>query len=162
MDGCRAGSDLRLQVSSCGVRDALQKRAKKIGVGIEQRFRGRESILAMAFDHVTRQRPRRCREAQHGNIRTQLPGEHANRFHQEAGFPLRIEYSKLTDLRGGSKRRLDDRAFIGKFERQSHRAGGYQDVGKNDDRVHAQNAVRLQGNLDGQFGSPANLQKIVL
>ncbi len=66
------------------------------------------------------------------------------------------------DLRGGSKGRFDDGAFIGQFERQPHRASRYQDVGENDDRVHAQDAVRLQRNLDCQLGGPANFEEIVL
>jgi hypothetical protein len=39
LHGCRAGSNLRLQVLRCGVRDAFKERAKKVRVGIEQRFR---------------------------------------------------------------------------------------------------------------------------
>src|ERR1700680_2746818 len=98
-----ACGNLRAQISSCGARDALQQRAEEVRVRVEHCFRGWESILAVAFDHVTRQGPRSCREAQHRNIWTQLPGEHANRLHQEAGLLLRVEYGKFMDLRGSSK-----------------------------------------------------------
>ncbi len=115
----------------------------------------------MTFDHVTRQSPRGCRETQHRHIRAQLPAEHANRIHQEAGFLFRVEFGKLMDLRGGSKGRFDDGAFVGEFEWQPHRTSRYQDIGENDDRVHPQDAVRLQGDLHSQLRGPADFEKIV-
>ena len=49
-----------------------------------------------------------------------------------------------------------------KFEWQAHRAGGDQNVRENDDRVHAQNAARLQRNFHCEFRSSADFQKVVL
>ena len=159
--GC-SRCNLRFQVDRSGARNPFQQRAKQRGIGVEQRLGGGESILAVAFDHVTRQRPRSRREAQHGNVRPKFARKHSNRFHQEAGFLLRIEHSELVYLLGRSQRRLDNGTLVGQFERQPHRPGGYQDVGKHDDGVHAQNVVRLQRNLDCQLRRLADFQKIML
>src|ERR1700680_1536086 len=53
LDRGSAGGNLRAQISGGGASDALQQRAEEVRIVVEHRFRGGESILAVAFDHVT-------------------------------------------------------------------------------------------------------------
>ena len=66
------------------------------------------------------------------------------------------------DLRGCAQRGVDHRPLVGQFKRQTHRPSRNQDVGEDDDGVHAQNAIWLQRNFDGQFRGPADFQEIML
>ncbi len=91
-----------------------------------------------------------------------LPHKAANRVHQEARFLFRIKGGKLTDLRGRSKGMLNHRPFIRQFERQTHCACGDQDIREHTDGVHAQDAIGLQRNLNGQFRRLADLEEIML
>ena len=97
LHGCGSRGDLRSQITGRGARDPFEQVAEQFRVGVQHGFRGGKAVLAVAFDHVARQRPRRCREAEDRHVGAQLAYQPADRVPQESGFGSGSNERKLPD-----------------------------------------------------------------
>jgi len=159
LHGRSAGGDLGLQVGNRGLRDALEERTEGRRVGAKKGFYDGERIGAAAFDHVAGEGPGGGGEAENRNVRAKFTDDAANGFGKEPGFALGIKAMEGLDVGFAANRFGKMRTAITKFERQAHRFGRNENVGKNDDRINAEPPEGLQGDFGSEVRRFANFEK---
>ena len=93
----------------------------------------------------------------------ELATEQPDRIEDHRELLPRVEAPQGVDVGPRPERGLDDRSFSRlEIERDAERRQGKEEVAEEDRRVDAESTHRLQGDLDGQLGRPAEVEQAVL
>src|SRR6185503_11846710 len=109
-------------------------------------------LRSSAFDHVSRERPRRTGEADKRHRAVELSPQRSDYFHYEASFLYWVRHYQPVDLLSRADWIGELGAFLlSEFHLLTHRFDGNQNVAEHDHRVDAEDSIRLERNLDGKF-----------
>ena len=123
---------------------------------------GGEAVARAALDHVAGQCPRRRGKAEHRHVRSERAAELANGVAEEFRFDFGIEFRERFDLFGGAHGRMHDRSGVAEFDGRAHGFGDDENIGEDDDGVHAEAAMRLQRDFGGEIGRLGDFEEAVL
>src|SRR5208282_354818 len=140
----------------------MEEIAKGGGFAEKETFYRGEAFFGAAFDHVAGECPGSGGKTEDGNGGADFADDAANGFGEEGGFDFGVEKLEFLDIALRADRLGQVGAGIAEFELESHGFGGDENVGEDDDGVHAEQAKGLKGDFNGEIGRLTNLQKGVV
>src|SRR3972149_252429 len=161
--GLRPCGDLTVEIfgGECGKK--FHQPMPRLGRGVIELFRMNIIARAAAFDEIGSESKRCPGETDQRNFVVKCGAYSFDRFVHEGKFLLGIEIFQAVDIFAAAYRAMDDRAVaFGIFEADAQRFQNQQDIGEQNRRIDTQALDRRHGDLGGEVGLFAQLQKAVL
>src|SRR5215470_20326016 len=122
----------------------MKQVAKRARFLLHEAFCRGKPFFCAALHHVTGKSPGSGGKTEHRNRGSRFAREHAKLFHEKERFDLGVKWMELGDASCGAYGLREVRSSVAKFEREAHGLCDNQNVGENDDGVHAEATKRLQ------------------
>src|SRR5216683_4643344 len=133
------------------------------GLGVHHGFGRLVLARAAALDQIRRERKGRAGKADERRAIAKRTARHPDRITDETQRAGGVDWWNTFKIDGRADRTLDNRtALLLVAQADFHRDERQQDVGEDDRGVDAEAFDRGYGDLGGDFGPTAHLEKIVL
>ena len=157
----RAGVDLRAEMRQHDGDEGPHQRIPHVGFAQHQRLRALVRPRRAAFDEVARQRERRAREPQEGNL--QLLTQQPDRIQHVGHVGFRLERTEPPDVGRRTDGFVDHRSHPGLDpDGDAHGRQRHHDVAEQDRSVDGHPPERLHRDLRDQVGVQARVEDVAV